>query len=54
MTKYDQDYLSKICGECGKSSPEGLYLDLDEPIKQRKWRCKKCNNMNKKCGTRRK
>ena len=40
--KYDQDYLNKICGECGKQAKDGLYLDLDDPVRERKWKCKKC------------
>lgn len=40
--KYDVDYMNKICGECGKYSPKGLNLDLNEPEKVRKWKCNKC------------
>ena len=37
--QYDIDYMNKICGECGKSSPKGLNLDLSEPVRERKWKC---------------
>ena len=40
--QYDLDYMNKICGECGKESRDGLYLDLDDPVRERKWKCKKC------------
>lgn len=45
--QYDLDYMNKICGECGKSSPKGLNLDLNEPIRERKWKCNKCFRLNK-------
>jgi hypothetical protein len=45
--KYDQDYLNKICGECGRQAKDGLYLDLDDPIRERKWKCKRCYRIKK-------
>lgn len=32
----------RLCEECGKYSPKGLRFDLDEPRKERKWRCDIC------------
>ena len=34
--------MSNICGQCNKPSPKGLRLDLDTPMKDRKWLCDKC------------
>lgn len=45
--QYDIDYMNKICGICGKYSPKGLNLNLDEPIKTRKWKCNRCYFLNR-------
>lgn len=40
--QYDTDYMNKICGVCGRSSPKGLTLDLQEIPSKRRWKCNKC------------
>lgn len=40
--QYRSNSFSKVCEECGKSSPKGLRFDLDLPIPERKWKCDKC------------
>jgi hypothetical protein len=39
-TEVVQDY--KLCEDCGKYSPKGLRYDMDEPKKERKWKCDRC------------
>lgn len=40
--QYILDYINKICGKCGRKSNDGLYLDLNVPIKERIGKCKRC------------
>lgn len=32
----------KYCEKCNKYSPKGLRYDMDEPKKERKWKCDRC------------